>query len=60
MPTRAIVSGQIEKHGGVFIDLVLNRTCNSLKEILEAVEQAFDKDATTIIIKRIMPVGRKR
>ena len=60
MPTKAIVCGQIEKRGGVFIDMALNKTCNNLKEALEAVEQAFDRDATTIVIKRIMPVGRKQ
>lgn len=59
MSTRALVSGQVEKHGGVFVDIVFNKTCNSLKEILEAVEQAFDTQATTIIIKRIMPVSRR-
>lgn len=60
MSTKAMVTGQIEKYGGIFVDVVFNKDCNSLKEILEAVEQAFDKDATTIIIKRIEPVGGRR
>lgn len=59
MPTKAIVAGFVEKKGGNFRDIVFNKTCDSVKEIQEAVEQAFDRDATTVIIKRIMPVGRR-
>ena len=57
---KAIVSGQIDKDGGRVIDIIFNRHCENLQEINEAVEQAFDRDATTIILKRIMPVGKGR
>ena len=53
MPTRAVVAGFVDKNDGKVRDIVSNETCNSLKQIQEAVEQAFDRDATTIVIKRI-------
>ena len=60
MPTRAMVAGFVEKKGGNVRDIVFNKTCNDLNEIQQAVEDAVDMNATTIIIKRIMPVGKGR
>ena len=58
MSTRAVVTGYIDK--GNIRNIVFNQTCNSLKDIQEAVEQAFDRNATTIVIKKIMPTSRGR
>ena len=53
--TKAYVEGLKEgkKHEGNVLDIVFGKNCNSLREIFEAVELAFDKDADTIILKRI-------
>ena len=59
MSTRATVAGFVDKEAGKVRDIVFNKTCNSLSEIQQAVEQAFDRGANTVVIRRIMPVGSR-
>ena len=58
MATRAKVQGLIERHKGSTRDLVFDKECNSMKEILEATEQAFEEDADLVISRRIRPVKK--
>lgn len=57
---KAIVIGQVEKDGGRTLEMVLNRHCDSLSDIQQSVEEAFDRDADTIILKRIRLTGKAR
>lgn len=58
MPTRACVQGFIEKRGGNFLEMVFNKDCQNLKEILEAVESALEEGAYTVILKRVQTVKK--
>lgn len=49
---KARVEGFIYQRSGNWMDVAFNKQCDSLAEILEAVESAFDKGAVTITIKR--------
>lgn len=49
---KATVRGLIFRRSGNWLDVAFNKPCDNLKEILEAVESAFDKGAVTITIER--------
>ena len=57
MATRARIQGLKEKRND-FREIIFDKDCNNLKDILEAVEQAFDRDADIIILRRIRPVKK--
>jgi len=57
MATKALVTGQINKNNSV--EIVLSKRCENLREIQDAMEDAFDRGAGTVIVKRIKP-SRKR
>ena len=52
---KATVRGLVFQRSGNWMDVTFNRYCNNLKEILEAVELAFDEGAVTITIQRDIP-----
>ncbi len=56
MATRASVQGLIEKRSD-YREMVFNKGCGCMKEILESVELALEEGSTTVIIRRIQ---RKR
>lgn len=49
---KATVRGLIYLRSGNWLDVAFHKQCNSLKEILEAVELAFDEGAVTVTIQR--------
>lgn len=59
MATRAQINAYIDKPHGSRVT-VFSREYKNLKEIQDAVEQAFDEGATVIVITRIMPSKLKK
>ena len=53
--TRAIVEGLVGGNDGLKREVVFYKECQSLSKIQEAVELAFDNNATLVIIRRIKP-----